>query len=598
MSGFQAPITIDSAMKYIANNNYLLPAFQREFVWESEQIEKLFDSLMRGYPTSSMLLWKVKGEAKTKWKYYRFLDKFILGATNKPNSNELFNTTSVNDFYAILDGQQRLTAIRLGIYGSYAYHEPRKKWTYSEESFPTRHLYLNLTKQGGLDEDCEYFFKFKKDSETNLKDFVFENNEKWFRVGKIIDFHNSHEETSDYFSDIELTKNERKVIKKLDDTIFGSSVINYYEEEDSNPDRAVKIFTRINSGGTFLSFSDIVFSLMVANWDTIDAKTEITSLFNDIGQKGFTIDKKYIVKAILYLYHKSVKTEINSFDKKFCKKIEENWVNIKSAIISLFDLFRSYSLTSFNLTSNNATLPILYYIYHKNIYTDFTNKVEFKKDREEIKRWLYSAILRHTFAGQSDTTLQDSRKAYTENINESYINCSSFSGKRIDDNLKNLQVIDDEFLDTILSTQKDNHYAFIILSLLYPYLDYKNNDFHKDHLHADSLYDELSDEIKKEYPYKVYNSILNLQMLDSRENESKGQTPLNIWVKNTCDSKDTMKRFLESHIIPTNVDLSLNNFPNFIKEREKLLKQELKKIFNGQEMETEEVTCTESQSKL
>ena len=598
MSGFQAPITIDSAMKYIANNNYLLPAFQREFVWESEQIEKLFDSLMRGYPTSSMLFWKVKGEAKTKWKYYRFLDKFILGATNKPNSNELFNTTSVNDFYAILDGQQRLTAIRLGIYGSYAYHEPRKKWTYSEESFPTRHLYLNLTKQGGLDDDCEYFFKFKKDSETNLKDFVFENNEKWFRVGKIIDFHNSHEETSDYFSDIELTKNERKVIKKLDDTIFGSSVINYYEEEDSNPDRAVKIFTRINSGGTFLSFSDIVFSLMVANWDTIDAKTEITSLFNDIGQKGFTIDKKYIVKAILYLYHKSVKTEINSFDKKFCKKIEENWVNIKSAIISLFDLFRSYSLTSFNLTSNNATLPILYYIYHKNIYTDFTNKVEFKKDREEIKRWLYSAILRHTFAGQSDTTLQDSRKAYTENINESYINCSSFSGKRIDDNLKNLQVIDDEFLDTILSTQKDNHYAFIILSLLYPYLDYKNNDFHKDHLHADSLYDELSDEIKKEYPYKVYNSILNLQMLDSRENESKGQTPLNIWVKNTCDSKDTMKRFLESHIIPTNVDLSLNNFPNFIKEREKLLKQELKKIFNGQEMETGEVTCTESQSKL
>ena len=58
MSQFQMPITINQALNYIGNNNYLLPAFQRDFVWKSDQIEKLFDSLMRGYPTSSMLFWK------------------------------------------------------------------------------------------------------------------------------------------------------------------------------------------------------------------------------------------------------------------------------------------------------------------------------------------------------------------------------------------------------------------------------------------------------------------------------------------------------------------------------------------------------------
>ena len=46
------PITIDQAMGYINQGYYVLPAFQRNFVWKSEQIEMLFDSLMRGYPTS------------------------------------------------------------------------------------------------------------------------------------------------------------------------------------------------------------------------------------------------------------------------------------------------------------------------------------------------------------------------------------------------------------------------------------------------------------------------------------------------------------------------------------------------------------------
>lgn len=60
MAGFQSPISIYQAISSIENKEYLLPAFQREFVWSPEQIERLFDSLMQGYPISSMLFWKVK----------------------------------------------------------------------------------------------------------------------------------------------------------------------------------------------------------------------------------------------------------------------------------------------------------------------------------------------------------------------------------------------------------------------------------------------------------------------------------------------------------------------------------------------------------
>lgn len=98
MSQFQMPITINEAMQHINNNDYLLPAFQREFVWKCDQIEKLFDSLMRGYPTSSMLFWKVKGETKTKWKFYKFISSFVLDANDYSIANELFNTSNSNDF--------------------------------------------------------------------------------------------------------------------------------------------------------------------------------------------------------------------------------------------------------------------------------------------------------------------------------------------------------------------------------------------------------------------------------------------------------------------------------------------------------------------
>ena len=581
MSQFQMPITINQAMNYIEQNYYLLPAFQRDFVWQPEQIERLFDSLMRGYPTSSMLFWKVQGATKTKWKFYKFIKSFVLNASDKATVNELHSTNNSNDFYAILDGQQRLTAMRIGLFGTYAYHERYASWAYSPSSFPERTMYLNLSHLGGANEDCQYFFEFKKNTETGQKDFFTDNSDElWFKVGAIIGYHHSGEDISDYFGSIQLTKEQRSIIKRLDNTIFTDTTITYYEEDEQNPDKAVKIFTRINSGGTHLDFADIVFSLMVANWDKKDAKTEIKTLIENVAKKSFDIDKNYIVKAFLYLYHKNVKTEINSFTTEFCKIIEDNWEKIRDAINSLFDLLRSFGLTSVSLTSNNSTLPILYYLYHKNIYNDFTNRTEYKNDRENIKIWLFSAILRKQFSHSTDTVLQQSRKAYTDDIEKSFINPNAiFDGKAINKNISGYINITDETLDEILSTQKDDRYAFPILSLLYPHLDYKNNDFHKDHLHAENLYETLSDELKNKIPFKTYNSIINLQMLDKNENESKGQTSLDDWVNQSCKDSDTRERFLNAHLIP-NTDLRLENIENFFDERKKMLVTKLKAILN------------------
>ena len=52
-------ITIYEAMMHIKDGKYVMPAFQRQFVWSMEQIEKLWDSILLDYPIATFLFWHV-----------------------------------------------------------------------------------------------------------------------------------------------------------------------------------------------------------------------------------------------------------------------------------------------------------------------------------------------------------------------------------------------------------------------------------------------------------------------------------------------------------------------------------------------------------
>lgn len=577
MAGFQSPISIYQAISSIENKEYLLPAFQREFVWSTSQIEKLFDSLMQGYPISSMLFWKVKGSTVTDFNFYNFLNSYV----EKYKTHNEIKKSITKDFYAILDGQQRLTSLYLGLCGSYAYHEYRKSWDNNPNSFPERKLYLCISKINTYEEaEKKYLFSFEKTSITENKDlYADSNNDIWFRVGKILDLYLKNYDLDDFCEENCISKDSKKILRKLEKTIFNEFNINYYEEDEQNPDKAVNIFTRINSGGTYLSFSDIMFSLMVANWKT-DARTEITELVDRVNNKGFSINIDFVLKAFLFLYHKLIKSSINSFSKSFCKLLEDNWHSIRDSIDSLFDLLRSFGLNSYTLTSNNATLPILYYIYHKKIYSDFTNVKAQEDNRKIIKKWLLSVLLRQGFGSHSDSALSAARKAFTDSVETDFMFSSigNFPADAISEKIKrHLAPVDDDFVDELLATQKDNKYCFTILALIYPNMDYKNNNFHKDHLHPYDRYEELPQEIQEKYSFSMYNSIVNLQMLDANENESKGKMLLDQWVNNELTKTENRKQFFDSHIIP-DIDLSLDNFDEFYVKRKELLVKKLKEI--------------------
>jgi uncharacterized protein with ParB-like and HNH nuclease domain len=329
---FQTPITIAEAVENIENNKFLLPAIQREFVWSSSKIEWLFDSLMRNYPISSFLFWNVEGASINGYKFYKFINEYR--ERYKSHNEEIF-TDGMGSFNAILDGQQRLTSLYVGLKGSYAYKEYRRKWEDTEWSIPTRRLYINFVSTLEEQEDGRiYEFSFLQDSSTNKTD-IYSNS--WFRVGKILELKNISK-FNKYVTENGLSEFSIDILARLQEAIHSDRIINYYLEKEQDLDKALNIFIRINSGGEPLDFSDLLMSIAVANWTQKDARKEIHKLVDVVRDKGFSISKDLILKTFLFLYSRDIKFRVTNFSKDNAKEFETEWEKIREAIISTFDL--------------------------------------------------------------------------------------------------------------------------------------------------------------------------------------------------------------------------------------------------------------------
>lgn len=569
---FQTPITIADVIKKIENNAFLLPAIQREFVWSHDKIEWLFDSIMKGYPISSFLFWNVEEQTAKGYQFYTFIKKY---RERYKTHNEEISTDGSGSFYAILDGQQRLTSLYLGLKGSYAYKGYRKRWEDTEDSIPTRLLYLNISNKLENQEDSrEFQFSFLKEEDTEGQELYEENEIKWFRVGAILNY--TDEDKFDAFVEEFEHKYARQTLRQLRRVILEKNIINYFLEKEQDLQKALNIFIRINSGGEPLNFSDLIMSIAVANWKNKDARKEIHKLVDAIQEKGFSISKDLILKLFLYLHSKDIKFRVTNFSKDNAKDFEIYWEEIRQAILVSFDLLRSFGFSDYTLTSKNAVLPIIYYLYHRKIYKGFVENKKYEEDRKNIKVWLHSVLIKRVFGSSSDTTLSQIRQTFTDDV----ISRPLEEGiEKFPMDFKEIRTfISDEFIEDLLWTQMEDKYAFSILAMLYPNLDFKNNNFHKDHLHPVSQFDLLSEKDKYDYNWEGYNSIYNLQLLDANENMSKNNKSLAEWVTSSTN-KSNREKFLQDHLIP-NVNLDLNNFSEFFVKRKELLISKLKELLN------------------
>ena len=307
------------------NGNYFLPAIQREYVWHQDQIIALFDSLMRGYPISTFLFWELDPENYAKWEIYKFIDNFDQAGTH----NKTANINGVQQLTLVLDGQQRLTSFLIGLKGTYTV---KKKYAsgHNPKAWIKQKFYLDLLHDSAdedhTEEDIHYRFRFI-DATT-----VPNNDDKqfWFEVGQILNF--TSEKDFEEFLDQKLDslpgtmmrkqeKTFEKNLRRLYSTIWDQDYIAYYTEHDQDFDRVLTIFVRANQGGTTLSKSDLLLSMMTAKWEGTNARDEIYEFVEHLNKnltRKNNVDKDFIMKTCLVLSDLLIQYKVENFkNEKF-----------------------------------------------------------------------------------------------------------------------------------------------------------------------------------------------------------------------------------------------------------------------------------------
>ena len=536
---YESPLTIAEVVKDISANKYVLPSIQREFVWSTAQIERLFDSVMQDYPFGAFLFWELSKDQNTLYDFYSFLQNYH---EKTARHNPKINLTGNDNVMAVLDGQQRLTSIYIGLKGTYAFKMPFKQWK-NNSAFPERKLYLNIFEQA-KDETDKYEFSFlAADTQDQC---IFAN----------------------------------ATLSQLFKVIHTQPSISYYKVKSEELDKVLQIFIRVNSGGTVLSYSDLLLSIATAQWESLDARKEITEFvdyINTIGS-GFNVNKDFILKASLVLTGFSdIAFKVDNFNKQNMLKIEQNWQTIKTSITQAFLLVSSFGFSRDSLKSNNAVIPIAYYLMTIGNPSNFEVSSNTVNNRKKIKKWLTMSLIKRVFGGQADSILRPLREVIKANGNNEFpldeiINRLRGTSKTI--------VFTDDDIEALLELQYGRADTLMVLMMLYPSLDY-NNKFHIDHIYPKSKFTKTSllkkgiaqDKVE-EYMNHV-NDISNLQLLAAIPNIEKQDKDFEEWFAEICPTDTDKIQYRKINYLPE-MQYSYDKFLQFVSDRRKKIKNQLK----------------------
>ncbi|GEP89015.1 Protein of unknown function DUF262 [Chitinophaga terrae (ex Kim and Jung 2007)] len=572
------PKTISEVVTEYLNNNTFLPAIQREYVWNTPAIEKLFDSIMGDYPISTFLFWKIREENKNQWTAYEFIRDFD---GEKPHNKEA-NLAGVNqDIILVLDGQQRLTSLFIGLKGSYRFFY--YKW------HKTR-LYFNLLTpevEPENPEELTYDFKFRTDK---LPDPRNPKPQYWYLVGDILNHVDAEDAKKSIKGDLaNFTEEQRDTanthIGRLHSRIHTLRLLNYYEEKSQSYNKVVEAFIRANTGGVKLGYSDILLSTATAKWNTLNAREEIHEFTDDINKigNGYSFEKDFVLKGCLYLTDNlPIQYKVENFTRTNLEKIENNWEVTKSSIEKAIKLVSKFGFNDKNLVSKGALLPIALYIQllNKRNFVESTASADVL-NQLSIQRWLTVALLKNAFGGSSDRTLK-----LVQDVIKGQQGLTKFPFDEINKRLNIDASFNEIEIEQLLSVSYSTKYSYLLLSLLYPNRDWKDNKYHEDHIYPKSEfttaklkqrgYDEAT---IKEYQ-RHYNTLANLQLLTDKENIEKKAADFDKWIA----SRD--ENFKIRHTIPDLSSYNFDSFLEFINHRSGLIKGMLKQIV--MEMDTVE----------
>ncbi len=513
-----------------------IPMFQRDFVWGKEQSAKLIDSIIKGYPIGTFILWKTREELRS----VRNIGNINLPEAPKGDAIQY-----------ILDGQQRITslyAVRKGII-----------ITRDGEEIDYKQISIDLK----LDPNESEQIVFVDPPENSVSISVYK-----LLTGKIAEF----------------VKNYPQYLERIDE--YRSRLLGYDFStvviEDYPIDIACDVFTRINTGGTELTLFEIMVAKSYDNARNFDLSIEYQKLIDNNGSGKDLEDANFETIPSSTVLQCLAACMVGQIRRKDILKIKKDkfidtWPQMVSSLFHAVDFLRSYMRVPVSqlLPYNALVIPFTYFFYNNK------NRKPTVKQSKLLSQYFWWASLSNRYSSGLENKIAQDLERISKILKGEI---PSYRGEKVD-------IVLDDITYRWFSTGDAFCKAILCLYAYQIPLSFKDGSL----VEMDNSW--LKTTISKNYHHffpKAYlrgqnlpdwqiNTILNITIVDEHINKREiGANPPSKYMKNYQKTNPKLKKTMETHLIGDLDQFGVlnNDYETFLAQRGKLVIKLLKERLN------------------
>lgn len=508
-----------------------IPKFQRDFVWTIDKTAKLLDSILKGYPIGTFILWQT--------------DERINDIKNVGNLDIPDTPDGVKVQY-VLDGQQRITSLFAAYLGAHIQKVGEKKIT----------DYGNIVVN--LDVDIN-----DNDEQVITEEPV---SDKHISLCDVLNFsYSKAKELSARFSEAELEKID--AYSTAFKTYEFSTVVLRKEDIDS----AIEVFTRINTGGQTLTLFEIMSAKTYDEPQKFDMQVKWDDFIKELREIKYEGVSSSVVLSLLALLLSRTKEckrkTILSLDKQ---AIIDSWDGVISALKDSVDYFRTTFRIPVSqlLPYDSLLVPFAYFFYQ--------NKGKPNADqRKYLEEYFWRMSLSFRYSSSTESKLAQDIKRIDQIL----------AGQRPD--YSDIKVDLDSpqsLIDTSFSA--GNSYCKAVLCLL-AYQEPKDFQDNGKVILDNSWLKVASSKNYHHFFPKSYlknktvlnsNSLINITFVSDHLNKRKiGAKAPSIYIADFQDENSQINKALQTHFIDLEgFGIESDDYEVFLNARAKMIYAELK----------------------
>jgi hypothetical protein len=356
--------------------------------------------------------------------------------------------------------------------------------------------------------------------------------------------------------------------------------INYFLEGSQDADKVLDIFVRVNSGGTTLSYSDLLLSMATNQWQHRDAREEVRALVQELntgGSREFGFSKDVVLKTALMVAGVNLQFRVTNFTQENMKKVEDAWDLTRQSLLRAATLLSRFGFSSRSLTADSVVIPIAYFLASKGLDDSYLDSTARAQDRLALQKWVNRSVMKRGIWGSGlDTTLARIRQAIDDSAGADFPvapiqTVMASIGKSLE--------FDPTEIDELLELKYGGQRTFPVLAMLYPGLDL-SKIFHEDHVFPRSRFTKkrLTDAgvAPQEVPtfMDCVDRLPNLQLLQGTVNiEKQAELPAE-WLGHAFASPNHVDTYVQQNDLGS-LPNSIVGFMDFYEKRKSLLRQRL-----------------------